>query len=136
MTASATWFPDSGEHYFSSAGHLVTGEVTSASDESITVCAFYNWQFGVKDVTVNNLATLNSVTISGPDEVDENSSADYTAAAHWDDGSGDVTDSGSWSPDGKWISYDSYYFAKARSEGIIWQVEIDEFLKRALAETR
>jgi len=41
-----------------------------------------------------------------------------------------------WSPDGKWISYDSYYFAKARSEGIIWEVEIDEFLKRALAETR
>jgi len=99
VTASATWFPDSGEHYFSSPGHLVSGEVTSASDESITVCAFYNWQFGVKDVTVNNLATLNSVTISGPHEVSEHSSADYTATAHWDDGSGDVTDSASWSPD-------------------------------------
>jgi Tol biopolymer transport system component len=35
-----------------------------------------------------------------------------------------------WSPDGNWLSYDAYYYAKARSEGIIWEVEIDEYLKR------
>jgi Tol biopolymer transport system component len=35
-----------------------------------------------------------------------------------------------WSPDGKWVSYDTYYYAKGRAEGIVWEVEIDEYLKR------
>jgi Tol biopolymer transport system component len=35
-----------------------------------------------------------------------------------------------WSPDGKWISYDSEEFVKIRPEGILWEVEIDEYLDR------
>ncbi len=35
-----------------------------------------------------------------------------------------------WSPDGKWISYDSEEFMKIRPEGILWEVEIDEYLNR------
>jgi hypothetical protein len=97
VTDSASWSPDSGTHYFSTPGHLVTGEVTS--DELISLSASYEGQTGVKNVILNNLATLNSVTVSGPDEVNENSSGDYTATAHWDDGSGDVTNWASWSPD-------------------------------------
>lgn len=41
----------------------------------------------------------------------------------------------SWSPDGKWISYDSEEFVKTRPEGILWEVEIDAFLKRMARKT-
>ncbi len=98
VTNAALWLPESGNHYFSTPGHLVTGEVTS--DESLSLSAAYEGLTGVKDITVKNVALVTSVTLSGPDEVDENSSDDYTATAHWDDGSNeDVTDSASWSPD-------------------------------------
>jgi len=36
----------------------------------------------------------------------------------------------SWSPDGKWISYDSEEFVKVRPEGILWEVEMDGYLKK------
>lgn len=36
----------------------------------------------------------------------------------------------SWSPDGKWISYDSEEFVKTRPEGILWEVDIDAYLKK------
>jgi Tol biopolymer transport system component len=36
----------------------------------------------------------------------------------------------SWSPDGKWIAYDLEEFIKVRPEGILWEVEIDSFLKK------
>jgi Tol biopolymer transport system component len=35
-----------------------------------------------------------------------------------------------WSPDGKWIAYSSDGMVKTRSESILWEVEITEFLKR------
>lgn len=35
-----------------------------------------------------------------------------------------------WSPDGKWISYDSEEWIKTRPEGVIWEVEIDAYLKK------
>jgi len=36
----------------------------------------------------------------------------------------------SWSPDGKWIAYDLEDFIKTRPEGILWEVEIDAYLKK------
>jgi len=39
-----------------------------------------------------------------------------------------------WSPDGKWISYDSEEFVKVRPEGILWEVEIGEYLERMAEE--
>jgi Tol biopolymer transport system component len=36
----------------------------------------------------------------------------------------------SWSPDGRWISYDLEEFSKVRPEGILWEVEIESFLKK------
>ena len=35
-----------------------------------------------------------------------------------------------WSPDSKWISYNSVDYVKTRSEGVVWEVQIDEYLKR------
>jgi len=35
-----------------------------------------------------------------------------------------------WSPDGKWISYDLEEYVKVRPEGILWEVEVESFLKK------
>lgn len=35
-----------------------------------------------------------------------------------------------WSPDGKWISYDLEKLVKIRPEGVLWEVEVDSFLKK------
>jgi len=39
-----------------------------------------------------------------------------------------------WSPDGKWIAYNSDGEAKTRPEGIIWELQVDSFLKNAAAK--
>lgn len=36
----------------------------------------------------------------------------------------------SWSPDGRWISYDLEEFVKIRPEGVLWEVEVDSYLKK------
>ncbi len=36
-----------------------------------------------------------------------------------------------WSPDGKWISYQSDGFIKTRSEATMWEADFDEFVKKA-----
>jgi Tol biopolymer transport system component len=41
-----------------------------------------------------------------------------------------------WSPDGKWISYDSEEFVKTRPEGLLWEVEIDAYLKKMDQNTK
>ena len=35
-----------------------------------------------------------------------------------------------WSPDSKWISYSSSGIRKVRLEGILWEVNTDEFLEK------
>ena len=37
----------------------------------------------------------------------------------------------SWSPDGQWITYNSEGWIRTRAAGIIWEVEVDEFLRKA-----
>ena len=46
------------------------------------------------------------------------------------EGESDYNYSVNWSPDGKWISYDSEEWIKMRPEGILWEVEIDAYLKK------
>jgi Tol biopolymer transport system component len=36
----------------------------------------------------------------------------------------------SWSPDGRWISYDLEEFVKVRPEGILWEVDVESFLNK------
>ena len=36
----------------------------------------------------------------------------------------------SWSPDGKWIAYDLEDFIKTRPEGILWEVEVETYLRK------
>jgi len=35
-----------------------------------------------------------------------------------------------WSPDGKWISYDSEEYFKARPEGILWELDVNTYLEK------
>jgi Tol biopolymer transport system component len=37
----------------------------------------------------------------------------------------------SWSPDGKWIVYDSYRSVKVRPEGTLWEADFDEIVKKS-----
>ena len=37
-----------------------------------------------------------------------------------------------WSPDGKWLSYNSDRFVKTRPEGTMWEADFEEILKKAL----
>jgi Tol biopolymer transport system component len=37
----------------------------------------------------------------------------------------------SWSPDGKWISYNSDGSVKVRPEGTLWEADFDEIVKNA-----
>ncbi|UCD52342.1 MAG: PD40 domain-containing protein, partial [Phycisphaerales bacterium] len=36
-----------------------------------------------------------------------------------------------WSPDGKWVAYNSEGWIRKRPEGVLWEVEVDAFLRRA-----
>lgn len=36
-----------------------------------------------------------------------------------------------WSPDGKWIAYNSEEWVRTRVAGIVWEVEVEAFLRQA-----
>ncbi len=40
-----------------------------------------------------------------------------------------------WSPDGKWIAYNSEEWIRTRAESVVWEVEVDTFLKQAAEKT-
>ena len=37
----------------------------------------------------------------------------------------------SWSPDGKWIAYNSEEWVRTQAADIVWEAAVDEFLRRA-----
>ena len=39
-----------------------------------------------------------------------------------------------WSPDGKWLSYDSYGYVKVRPEGAIWEADVSGLLSAGVKE--
>ena len=41
----------------------------------------------------------------------------------------------SWSPDGRWIAYNSEEWVRTRAADIVWEVEVDEFLRRTAEKT-
>ena len=97
VTYAASWSENSVYALISSSGTLNTSSVSS--DVSCTITASYGGKSATKNITIKNVtATLNSLSISGPNQVNENSSADYTCTAHYSDGSTqNVTYSASWS---------------------------------------
>ena len=97
QSVSPTWSVDSAAASISGAGLLSGREV--ASDSVVTVTATCTLggvaRSATRQVTVVNVPpapTLTSLSISGPGSVNENSSAQYSAAAVYSDGSSSVVD--------------------------------------------
>ncbi|MGD9216795.1 MAG: fibronectin type III domain-containing protein, partial [Desulfobacteraceae bacterium] len=93
LSSGITWSENSAATSITSSGVLTTANVTS--DTSVTITASYGGHTDTHTVTVQNVPhTLSSITISGPIQVDENSSAQYTCTANYSDGSSSTISSG------------------------------------------
>ncbi len=107
VSASATWSENSAYAAISSGGVLTTASVSS--DQTVTVTAVYADQSADKSVVIKNVApVVSSLSISGPDEVTENSTAQYYCTAHYSDGSSaDVSTSATWSENSAYAAISS-----------------------------
>ena len=92
QSVSPTWSENSSVTTISSGGLLTAGDVNS--DTTVTVSASYTTggitRNASQDVLVVNTpppVTLSSLSISGPNSMNENSTAQYTATAFFSDGS-------------------------------------------------
>ena len=107
VTGPASWSENSAYASINSSGTLTTSSVSS--DQLCTITASYGGKSDTHGVTIKNItATVTSIVISGSTQVNENSSANYTCRAYYDDGSNqDVTSSASWSENSAYISINS-----------------------------
>ncbi|RZB31150.1 MAG: hypothetical protein SRB2_04675 [Desulfobacteraceae bacterium Eth-SRB2] len=115
ITGSSNWSDDSIHASINSSGVLTTYEVSD--DVTVTIQASYTHegvtQTATKAVTIINVTApvtviLSSLSISGDDSVNENSSAGYTATATFSDGSTQtVTGSAIWSENSSYASINS-----------------------------
>jgi hypothetical protein len=101
VTSSASWSENSPYTTISSSGVLTTGSVSA--NTSVTISASYT-SSGITRTDTHNVTVvdvflaLTQLTITGPANVNGNSTANYTATATWSDGStSTVTSSASWS---------------------------------------
>ena len=107
VTNSASWSENSAYASISGSGYLTTSSVTS--DQSCTITASYGGRSDTHNITIKNVPpTLNSVTITGSTQVNENSGAQYALTANYSDGtSTNVTNSASWSENSGYASISS-----------------------------
>jgi hypothetical protein len=101
VTSSTSWSENSPYTTISSSGVLTTGLVSS--NTSVTISASYT-SSGITRTDTHNVTVvdvflaLTQLTITGPANVNGNSTANYTATATWsDDSTSTVTSSASWS---------------------------------------
>ncbi len=97
VTTSATWSAEPNIATIDDSGLLATQRIETA--DQITVSAHYTRHGGTVDAQlVIGVTALADLQISGPQQVAENSYAQYQAAAYYQDGSNaDVTASATWS---------------------------------------
>ncbi len=108
VTQVATWSVSSSLYASISSGNLTTSTITS--DKTISITASYEGESTTQTVTIKDLSpyTLSYIQISGPPEVNENSSAQYTCKAYYEDGSSKfITSSSTWSIDTSYASINS-----------------------------
>ena len=96
ITGSVKWRENSGSALIGSGGALVALEVSS--DQVCTITATYGVLIDTYDVTIqNNEPQPVSITVSGPAEVDESTTTQYTCMLNFDNGSEvDITGSVKW----------------------------------------
>jgi len=99
VTGRADWSVDSSYAAFENAGKLAAKPVTE--NKWVRIYAAYESVTASFDVTIENSEIkVERLKLSGPREVDENSSADYVCTAYYDDGTTEnVTSSASWTAD-------------------------------------
>ena len=107
VTGVANWSDNSSYASINSSGFFIASSV--ASDQSCTMTASYEGKSDTYTVTIEDVPpTLNSVTISGPSQISENSGAQYILAANYSDGSSsEVTGVASWSDNTSYASISS-----------------------------
>jgi hypothetical protein len=92
VSASPSWSINSGPGSISSSGLLTVGEVSSDSTTTVSASATIGgvMRTASQQVSVINVPpplTLTSLSISGPSSLNDNSTAQYTATAYFNDGS-------------------------------------------------
>jgi len=102
VTSIATWSVEPADIALISEGVLTT--LTALNNTNCTITAVYQNQTNSFAVTIiDSVPDLESIEITGPSQINENSISNYTCIAHFDDSStADVTDIATWSvdPDG------------------------------------
>ena len=122
VTTSTGWSENSAYASINSSGKLTTSAVPS--DQTVTIQASYTYngvtETDTKVVTIIDLVapvTLTSLSISGVDSVNENSSAAYTATASFSNGSSqNVTSSAGWS--------ENSFYASINTNGLLTTIEV------------
>lgn len=97
LADGVSWSDDSAAATINPSGVFTTGSVTA--DTTVTITATYGGLTNTRNVAIKNIPpTVSSITISGPVQVSENSSTQFTCTAHYSDGASAVlTDGVSWS---------------------------------------
>ena len=100
LSSGVTWSENGAATSINASGLLTAANVTA--DTAVTITASYGGRSDTHSVTVKYVApTLSSITISGPTQLNENSSAQYACTAHYSDGSTAALSSGvTWSENG------------------------------------
>ena len=100
LSSGVAWSENSAATSINASGLLTAANVTA--DTTVTITASYGGRSDTHGVTVKYVApTLSSITISGPTQLNENSSAQYACTAHYSDGSTAALSSGvAWSENG------------------------------------
>ena len=100
LSSGVTWSENGAATSINASGLLTAANVTA--DTAVTITASYGGRSDTHSVTVKYVApTLSSITISGPTQLNENSSAQYACTAHYSDGSTAGLSSGvAWSENG------------------------------------
>ncbi len=122
VTSSANWSENSAYAAINTSGLLTTSDVSS--DQTVTIQATYTYNGATetvtKGVTITDVivpVTLTSLSISGVDSINENSSANYTATAFFSDGSNQtVTSSANWS--------ENSAYATINASGLLTTIEV------------
>lgn len=110
VTGEVAWSESCSYVSISSNGRLTVGNLSS--DKVCSISANYAFDGGSKStsrsVSLVNAEIPDRIVISGPDEANEGTSANYTCIAYFDDGSSvDVTSSASWSENSSYASITS-----------------------------
>jgi hypothetical protein len=115
-TVKPDWSEDSSYTTISSSGLLEAKSVSS--NKTVTVKATYSFggvtKMATKDVTIVDVKTLTSLSITGPSSLNENASADYDAIAKWSDNS-TTTVRPDWSENSSYTTISSSGLLEAKS---------------------